>query len=455
MPIPVSSVSMAKESATSWGPSGNTFEQGNYERESRYPPREPVPIPDEPPFTARLLNLDWDISEDKVKELFETPDYKVVSIRVPRDMANGRIRGFAFVEFEDRQSLEKALTLEGTQLLTRTLRVVVADPPQNRQDDRFDGDWRSTRTGPLPPLEGGDRGPRRGPRRDFNDSHDYENWERKGPLSPLEDRGGPRRGGPRRDFSDNGPMDNEPWERRGPLPPLEDQHGSQYSRRQRGSVGGRFGGGAQQHPDDHDYDNWERKGPLPPRRERKPSSPSVEASETSDNWRSSKRQGSTSGGRGDQRIVSTDSTRSSSGSGGPRKKLELKPRTVGAHEPVPSAAPQQARSSLFGAAKPVDTQSKFIEVEEKQKKIDEERRDHHKEESKKDDKVNQVRKRFEVLDTEDHDEESVVANNSNEDVDDVKPIEAPTTVEKLSEKEATAEELESGDWNVVKRSARK
>jgi translation initiation factor 4B len=456
MPVPVPSGNAPKDSASSWGPSGNTFEQGNYDRESRYPPRDPVPIPDQPPFTARLLNLDWEISEAKIKELFETPDYKVVSIRVPRDVANGRIRGFAFVEFEDRESLEKALSLEGTQLLSRTLRVVVAEPPQNRQDDRFEGDWRSTRTGPLPPLEG-ERGSRRGPRREFNDGHDYDSWERKGPLPPFEDRGdrGPRRG-PRRDFNE-GPQDTENWERRGPLPPLEGEEGS-HPRRQRGGPGGRFGGP----PDDHDYDNWERKGPLPPRRERKSSFPSSDASEASENWRSAGRQGST-GGRG-QRIVSTDSTGSAPGAGstGPRKKLDLKPRTVGAHEAVPGAAPEEVRASLFGAAKPVDTQRKFIEVEEKQRKIEEERREHHKEhrhqkeDSKNDDKINQVRKRFEVLDTEDHEEgASEEGHTGVSDVSDSKPLEKPTVAENLLNKEASAEELESGDWNVVKRSARK
>lgn len=423
----------AASSATSWGPSGNSS-FGQYERsESRYPPREPVPIPDEPPFTARLLNLDWEATEDKIKGLFETPDYKVVSVRVPRDMANGRIRGFAFVEFEDRASLERALKLEGTSLLSRTLRVVVAEP-QNRPDDRTEGDWRSGRSGPLPPLERG--GDRRGPRREFDDSHDYDKWERRGPLPPLEHRG-ERRGPPRerREFDDGHDYNN--WERKGPLPPLEDRPP------RRGSS--RFGGA----DDQHDYDNWERKGPLPPRRERKTSAPDV--ADTVDDWRA-RRQGSASG-RGGQRATSSGSTDSSAPH--PRKKLELKPRTIGAHEAVPAPASEHARSSLFGAAKPVDTQRKFIEVEERQRKIEEERREHRYEEQQKKEEVKtaSVRKRFELLSTEDDEEGDAVAESSGEQVG--KPVEKLTAAEQLFNREASLEELETGNWNVVKRSARK
>ncbi|ANB13199.1 hypothetical protein AWJ20_1481 [Sugiyamaella lignohabitans] len=468
--------------------------------------REPVPIPDSAPFTARLLNLDYEVAEENIKELFADSDkYKVVSVRLPRDSVSGRLRGYGFVEFETRDSLVEALKLDGTSLLNRSLRVVVSE---RREDDKFSGDWRSNQAGPL---SGGpdDFGPRRrrgsGGAPGFDDNRDYDNWERRGPLPP---RGGDRpdrRGPPVEDDS----RDYDNWERRGPpAVNLENVH-PRYRRHHEGEEGGEAGlrrgprppreddgrdyenwerrgppaGGpphderrrSSRNEDDgkeRDFDNWERRGPLPPRRRepREPREPRegkerpvTEADNNSD-WRGSRGGPSASG--------QTTAPRAG------RKKLDLKPRTVSAGSSNDAPSPNDShRSSVFGSAKPVDTTKKLEEVGEKyvqheherfeaEKKHRDEIKAREEERKQKDEaKAEQLRKRFEVLKTEDDDEDetdaaaaagSQPADSTAAGADEPKK-DQKTAAEALLTTEATPEELESGDWNVVpnKRGGRK
>lgn len=50
----------------------------------------------------------------------------VVEVKIPVDRDTGRVRGFAFVTFENQQAAEKALALDGTDLNGRAIRVNVA-----------------------------------------------------------------------------------------------------------------------------------------------------------------------------------------------------------------------------------------------------------------------------------------------------------------------------------------
>lgn len=51
----------------------------------------------------------------------------IVEVKIPTDRYTGRVRGFAFVTFENAQAAEKALALDGKELNGRAIRVNVAE----------------------------------------------------------------------------------------------------------------------------------------------------------------------------------------------------------------------------------------------------------------------------------------------------------------------------------------
>jgi RNA recognition motif-containing protein len=73
-------------------------------------------------------NLPYETGEAELQDLFSTVG-QVDSVRVMRDMATGRARGFAFVEMATDEEAQKAVTdLNQTQLGGRTLAVNEARP---------------------------------------------------------------------------------------------------------------------------------------------------------------------------------------------------------------------------------------------------------------------------------------------------------------------------------------
>ncbi|CAO3600067.1 unnamed protein product [Absidia cylindrospora] len=154
-------------------------------RERSFPPRGPVVLPTEPPFTAHIGNLSFDVNDDDVADFFSA--MKIVHIRIMRDFRdNDRSKGYGYIEFQDLQSLKNALELNGESLQNRAIRVNLADPPKERperperherQDRTNVGTWR--REGPVvhPGRERHDRPERHGgfrdryerPERTFND----------------------------------------------------------------------------------------------------------------------------------------------------------------------------------------------------------------------------------------------------------------------------------------------
>jgi RNA recognition motif-containing protein len=73
-------------------------------------------------------NLPYSSSEDQLTELFSRAG-KVESVRVMRDMATGRARGFAFVEMSSDEEAQKAISeLHEHQLEGRALVVNEARP---------------------------------------------------------------------------------------------------------------------------------------------------------------------------------------------------------------------------------------------------------------------------------------------------------------------------------------
>src|SRR5213592_4209922 len=77
-------------------------------------------------------NLPYDTGEDALQELFSRAG-NVESVRVMRDMATGRARGFAFVEMSTDEEAQKAINeLNEFQLGGRGLTVNEARPKPER-----------------------------------------------------------------------------------------------------------------------------------------------------------------------------------------------------------------------------------------------------------------------------------------------------------------------------------
>lgn len=90
-----------------------------------YTPRRDVPLPTEPPFTAHMGNLPFDLGDEDVASFFT--ESKVKSVRILKDR-DERPKGFGYVEFDDLESLKNAIKLSGESLGGRTVRISVAEP---------------------------------------------------------------------------------------------------------------------------------------------------------------------------------------------------------------------------------------------------------------------------------------------------------------------------------------
>lgn len=63
----------------------------------------------------------------------------IVEVKIPTDRYTGRVRGFAFVTFENQQAAEKALALDGKELNGRPIRVNVAQEKKEGSGGREGG----------------------------------------------------------------------------------------------------------------------------------------------------------------------------------------------------------------------------------------------------------------------------------------------------------------------------
>ncbi|CAK7892939.1 eukaryotic translation initiation factor 4B [[Candida] anglica] len=222
--------------------------------------RQEYPIPDHPPFRARVGNLAWEADEQSLVDFFETKLQSsgiVSDVKLPVDNLTGRLRGFGFLTFNSRESLEEGLRLSFADFNGRKIYVDVAAP---EKADVFDMDWRAARgSGQLRGGDRGDRGDRadRPPRRE-EPNLDWGSARGSGVLPPREPRGD------RGDRADRPPRREEPsldWgsaRGSGVLPPREP----------RGDRGDRADRPPRREEPSLDWGSARGSGVLPPREPR-------------------------------------------------------------------------------------------------------------------------------------------------------------------------------------------
>ncbi|KAJ7677329.1 hypothetical protein B0H17DRAFT_1079408 [Mycena rosella] len=323
------------------------------------PPREDLPLPTQPPYTAFIGNLSFDLTEQELEEFFGSS--KTKSIKIIKDREE-KPKGFGYIEFEDLDSLKEALAKSGSNFSGRTIRVSVAEPPKERgafggfeDDSKFDNPWR--RDGPLPPS---------------SDSRDSSRRRFDGPSSSG-DRALPSLSEGPSDWRSAGrparaaPLDTDTssYKRKTSGFTTPDGQPSPADRDEAWSIGSKF----KPAPPSSDESGAGKFGGI---RGRSDIGPPKETVVEESDWRSAARPKPVSG---------TSVSPNSSTPPTPqlnRRKLELLPRSgnvstvpsplsspkIGPSPPV-SAIP---RSSPFGAAKPVDVTSREKEVAERVEK---------------------------------------------------------------------------------------
>uniref|UniRef100_A0A672ZK68 Eukaryotic translation initiation factor 4B n=1 Tax=Sphaeramia orbicularis TaxID=375764 RepID=A0A672ZK68_9TELE len=79
-------------------------------RSAREPNIDRSRLPRSPPYTAFLGNLPYDVTEDSIKDFFR--GLAISAVRLPREPSNPeRLKGFGYAEFDDVESLLRALSL--------------------------------------------------------------------------------------------------------------------------------------------------------------------------------------------------------------------------------------------------------------------------------------------------------------------------------------------------------
>ncbi|XP_017575830.1 eukaryotic translation initiation factor 4Bb [Pygocentrus nattereri] len=309
-------------------------------RAAREPNIDRSRLPRSPPYTAFLGNLPYDVSEESIKDFFR--GLAISAVRLPREPSNPeRLKGFGYAEFDDVDSLLRALTLNEENLGNRRIRVDIADQSNDKERD---GGMMSGRDR----GRGGDSGP------DKTDS----DWRAR-PSAEQDD--GPRRnddyGEKSRDRYESDRHRDGPWR--------DDRYGGRdrYDDRDR-----------RDRYDDRDrrdrYDDRDRRDRYDDRGSRDYDRGGYES-------RGGGRWAFGSGFRRDFDDRRDEDRSERREERGPlqRPKLNLKPRSIpkeeepsGATSPQTVTANPSRSASIFGAAKPVDTAAKEREVEERLKK---------------------------------------------------------------------------------------
>ncbi|XP_051159819.1 eukaryotic translation initiation factor 4B-like [Leptopilina boulardi] len=303
-------------------------------RAAREPGFNEENIPTSPPFVAYVSNLPYDIVEADLENFFS--GLNISNMRLPKE--SNKLRGYGYVEFDDRQSLIDALNLTDATLQSRRIRIEISNSSNeerrggrmgrdNRRDGGFEdseqrtsSDWRS---GPRDETSSdSDRYRGRGGYENRDRDRDRKDDREETDNTPGAWRVGGDKGRP--SFRDRGGDDRE-----------KDWGGSRYG----GERGSRDRDG------DRDRDRDRGGSGFGPRRNYGGES----------NWE--RGQASASEPRTRPKLVLQPRTK-------PVEEIVVKEEEVEKpSEPItPPPAPVPA-ANIFGAAKPVDTAAREREIE--------------------------------------------------------------------------------------------
>ncbi|KAF8224148.1 hypothetical protein L208DRAFT_1425858 [Tricholoma matsutake] len=315
--------------------------------------RDDLPLPTQPPYTAFIGNLAFDLTEMELEDLFSP--LKTKSVKIIRDRED-KPKGFGYIEFEDLEGLKEAIAKSGSNFAGRNIRVSVAEPPKERpgfggagggfdDDSKFDSPWR--RDGPLP---------------DLHDSRD----SRRRPSSGDRTLPSVAEGASdwRSNRSSRSVHESEPpsYKRKGSgFSTPEGQIGA-ADKEEVWSKGSKFVPSTSGQSEER-FGSLRGRGDMAP-----PKDPTGEEGD----WRSSARP--RPGGPGGGGISPSNSTPPTPQMG--RRKLELLPRSGNASAtpsplsspkmgPTPPTSSSSSRANPFGAARPVDVSNREKEVAER------------------------------------------------------------------------------------------
>lgn len=297
-------------------------------------------LPRDPPFTAELANLPYDITEQQVWNFFG--DLKISKIDIPREDEDGRFKGKAFIIVDGKRdaaidTLAHVLAKTDNILMGRRIRIEIYQPRRNDRDDRRGGPRDDPNFGRSD--KGGWRRDASPPRRDDRYGRDDRGGYGRGGYDRRDDRGGydDRRGGGGYDDRRGGYDDRSRgggYDRGGYNDRRDDRGGYDRGYDRRDDRGGYDRG---------DYRGDDRRGGYRP-------SPA----EDDRSWR-----------RAEPEIPDRPDLRREERS---RPKLQLQARTKPVEQNTQAQQPARAASSNpFGAAKAVDTSAKEKEIEQKLK----------------------------------------------------------------------------------------
>lgn len=78
-------------------------------------------------------NISFKVSEDDVRDMFSQAG-EVVSVKLIKDAATGRLRGFGFVEMSTKEDAQKAISMfNGKAFMDRNIVVNEAKPQERRE----------------------------------------------------------------------------------------------------------------------------------------------------------------------------------------------------------------------------------------------------------------------------------------------------------------------------------
>lgn len=96
-------------------------------------------LPNEPPYTAFFGNLPDGIVQGTLETMLKPFDVNIKSIQLVRDKETNHFKGIGYIEFQDKESLKKALELDGAQFGENSSARLRVDVSSNRGRGRGKG----------------------------------------------------------------------------------------------------------------------------------------------------------------------------------------------------------------------------------------------------------------------------------------------------------------------------